>query len=65
MDLSVCADCGPAFWEVMAPFLVGVLAFGAALSIPKTKRGKVAAWLLFGMAVVSLWIAIDRLYRPW
>ena len=65
MDLAVCADCGPGFWEVMAPLLVGVLAFVSALSIPKTKRGRVAAWLLLGVAVALLWIAADRLYRPW
>lgn len=65
MDFSVCADCGPGFWEVMAPLLVGALAFVSALSIPKTRRGRVAAWLLFGAAVALIWIAVDRLYSPW
>jgi hypothetical protein len=65
MDLSVCADCGPTFWEVMAPLLLGVLAFVSALSISKVKRGRVAVWLLFGVAVAALWIAVGRLYRPW
>ena len=65
MDLAVCADCGPGFWEVMGPFFVGVLAFVSALSIPKKKLGGVAAWLLLGVAIAALWIAVDRLYSPW
>ena len=65
MDFSICADCGPTFWEVMAPLLLGVLAFVSALSIPKTRRVRVVAWLLFGVAVASFWLAVDRLYSPW
>ena len=49
----------------MGPLFVGALAFISALSIPKTRRGRVAAWLLFVAAVVSIWIAVDRLYSPW
>jgi hypothetical protein len=65
MDLAVCADCGPGFWEFMAPLLIGALAFVSALSIPKTRRARVVAWLLFGVAVASFWLAVDRLYSPW
>lgn len=65
MDFSFCADCGPTFWEVMAPLLLGALTLVSALSIPKTRRGRVAAWLLFGIAITSFWIAVDRLYSPW
>ena len=65
MDLSICADCGPGLWEVLGPLILGVLAFVSALSIPKTRRARVAGWLLFGVAVASLWLAVDRLYSPW
>ena len=65
MEFNTCADCGASFWAVMAPLLLGALAFVSALSIPKTRRGRVAAWVLFGVAVALVWLAVDRLYSPW
>lgn len=64
MDIQVCADCGPTLWEVLLPLLLGCVLFVGALMARQKSANRLFVVLL-AAAVALLWVAIDRLHRPW
>ena len=65
MDLQLCVDCGPTFWEVALPLLLGSVAFVCSLEARRRGAKPLIVVLLIGIAVALLWVMASRLLQPW